>query len=114
MNERSRGRTRGASRRTQYVPPTPPLTCPCGTFSPNLYHLGAPMSDHHRPPQDPAHPHGAGHSAPHSEGTHPEGADTEGADPEGAARFRRTLARVMSMQVAALIALWWLQARYGN
>lgn len=47
------------------------------------------MSDSHRTPQEPA-------------------------DPEGAARFRRTLARVMSMQVAALAVLWWLQARYGN
>lgn len=35
-------------------------------------------------------------------------------DPEGAARFRQTLIRVMSMQVAALLVLWWLQARYHS
>jgi hypothetical protein len=35
-------------------------------------------------------------------------------DPEGAARFRTTLVRVMSMQVVALIVLWWLQARYHS
>lgn len=58
------------------------------------------MTDPHRSPQEPANP----------ERAHPEAA----ADPEGAARFRRTLARVMSMQVAALVVLWWLQARYGN
>lgn len=33
-------------------------------------------------------------------------------DPEGAARFRQTLAKVMSVQLIALLALWWLQARY--
>lgn len=38
----------------------------------------------------------------------------EPADPEGTAQFRRTLGRVMSVQVVALIVLWWLQARYGN
>jgi len=38
----------------------------------------------------------------------------EPADPEGAARFRRTLVRVMSMQVLALLLLWWLQARYNH
>jgi hypothetical protein len=27
--------------------------------------------------------------------------------------FRRTLIRVMAMQVAALAVLWWLQARYN-
>jgi hypothetical protein len=27
--------------------------------------------------------------------------------------FRRTLARVMAMQVAALLFLWWLQATYS-
>lgn len=27
-------------------------------------------------------------------------------------RFRRTLIRVMSMQVAALLLLWWLQAAF--
>lgn len=57
--------------------------------SPTSHPTGAPMTASHRPPQEPA-------------------------DPEGAARFRRTLARVMSMQVAALVVLWWLQARYGN
>jgi len=35
-------------------------------------------------------------------------------DPEGAARFRRTLVRVMSVQLAALLVLWWLQARYHS
>ncbi len=34
--------------------------------------------------------------------------------PEDSARFRRTLVRVMSMQVVALLALWWLQARYDR
>lgn len=38
---------------------------------------------------------------------------TEPIDPEVArARFRRTLTRVMVMQVAALLALWWLQATF--
>jgi hypothetical protein len=31
---------------------------------------------------------------------------------EAQAHFRRTLVRVMAMQIAALIALWWLQFRY--
>lgn len=57
------------------------------------------MTNTQRPPQEPADLERAG---------------PEGADPEGAARFRRTLARVMGMQVAALVVLWWLQARYGN
>ncbi len=35
-------------------------------------------------------------------------------DPEGTARFRQTLVRVMSMQLAALLVLWWLQARYNS
>lgn len=34
--------------------------------------------------------------------------------PEDSARFRRTLVKVMSMQVVALLALWWLQARYNR
>lgn len=34
--------------------------------------------------------------------------------PEDTARFRRTLVKVMSMQVVALLALWWLQARYNR
>lgn len=34
--------------------------------------------------------------------------------PEDNARFRRTLVKVMSMQVVALLALWWLQARYNR
>jgi len=34
--------------------------------------------------------------------------------PRDAARFRRTLVRVMSVQVAALVLLWLLQARYGG
>jgi hypothetical protein len=29
-----------------------------------------------------------------------------------ATRFRRTLVRVMTMQVAALLLLWWLQATF--
>ncbi len=29
-------------------------------------------------------------------------------------RFRRTLLQVMSVQVVALLLLWWLQARYAN
>lgn len=28
--------------------------------------------------------------------------------------FRRTLVRVMSVQVLALLALWWLQATYAR
>jgi len=44
----------------------------------------------------------------------PEGPASDGSDPEGSARFRRTLVRVMSMQVVALLVLWWLQARYGH
>ena len=35
-------------------------------------------------------------------------------DPEGAAQFRHTLGRVMAMQAVALLALWWLQHRYGG
>jgi len=31
-----------------------------------------------------------------------------------AGRFRRTLVRVMAVQVAALFLLWLLQARYGG
>lgn len=34
--------------------------------------------------------------------------------PEDSARFRRTLVKVMGMQVVALLALWWLQARYNR
>lgn len=34
--------------------------------------------------------------------------------PEQPSRFRRTLVQVMSMQVVALLLLWWLQARYAN
>ena len=30
------------------------------------------------------------------------------------ARFRRTLAKVMTMQVAALLLLWWLQATFTH
>lgn len=36
------------------------------------------------------------------------------APPEDTARFRQTLVKVMSMQVVALLALWWLQARYAR
>jgi hypothetical protein len=32
---------------------------------------------------------------------------------EAQAHFRKTLVRVMAVQVAALIVLWWLQARYS-
>jgi hypothetical protein len=35
-------------------------------------------------------------------------------DPEGSARFRQTLLKVMSVQVVALLVLWWLQARYNG
>jgi hypothetical protein len=34
-------------------------------------------------------------------------------DPEARARFRRTLAKVMTMQVVALILLWLLQQHYS-
>ena len=38
---------------------------------------------------------------------------TEPIDPPVArARFRRTLIRVMVMQLAALLALWWLQVAF--
>ena len=33
--------------------------------------------------------------------------------PRDAARFRRTLVRVLAMQVVALLLLWALQARYS-
>ena len=33
-------------------------------------------------------------------------------DPQDAAKFRRTLARVMLMQVIALALLWWLQVTF--
>ncbi len=33
---------------------------------------------------------------------------------EQPSRFRRTLVQVMTMQVVALLLLWWLQARYAN
>jgi hypothetical protein len=32
----------------------------------------------------------------------------------GAARFRRTLLKVMAMQTVALLGLWLLQAIYGS
>ncbi|MBK8060416.1 MAG: hypothetical protein IPK33_21770 [Gemmatimonadetes bacterium] len=35
-------------------------------------------------------------------------------DPDSAAPFRRTLVRVMGMQLLALLALWWLQSRYAR
>ncbi|MBK7833932.1 MAG: hypothetical protein IPJ56_16595 [Gemmatimonadetes bacterium] len=34
--------------------------------------------------------------------------------PDSAPPFRRTLVRVMGMQLLALLALWWLQSRYGR
>ena len=40
--------------------------------------------------------------------THPDGQR----DPKDAAKFRRTLARVMLMQVIALALLWWLQVTF--
>ncbi|MBK6489936.1 MAG: hypothetical protein IPF98_24455 [Gemmatimonadetes bacterium] len=39
---------------------------------------------------------------------------TDQSPPEDSARFRRNLVKVMSMQVVALLALWWLQARYAS
>ena len=33
--------------------------------------------------------------------------------PEEQAHFRQTLVRVMSVQVGALLLLWWLQSRYA-
>jgi hypothetical protein len=47
-------------------------------------------------------------------GTPPSPAPPDDAPPEDAARFRHTLVKVMSMQVVALLALWWLQARYAR
>jgi hypothetical protein len=35
-------------------------------------------------------------------------------DPTDAARFRRTLLRVMFVQVATLLLLWLLQSRYSH
>jgi hypothetical protein len=32
--------------------------------------------------------------------------------PDDATRFRRTLIKVMTMQVVALAVLWWLQTRF--
>ena len=41
--------------------------------------------------------------------------DTRPANPETAARlFRRTLLRVIAVQVATLLLLWLLQARYSG
>ncbi|HEX4936869.1 MAG TPA: hypothetical protein VFV33_26990 [Gemmatimonadaceae bacterium] len=40
--------------------------------------------------------------------------DRAASDPEASARFRQTLVKVMTMQVAALLLLWWLQARYNG
>lgn len=31
----------------------------------------------------------------------------------GSSQFRRTLVRVMAVQILTLLALWFLQARYG-
>jgi hypothetical protein len=39
---------------------------------------------------------------------------TEATPSEDAIRFRRTLARVMTMQIAALVALWWLQVTFSS
>ena len=40
---------------------------------------------------------------------------SESADaPEARAHFRQTFVRVMSVQVAALVLLWWLQLRYTH
>jgi hypothetical protein len=36
------------------------------------------------------------------------------AERSGAARFRRTLVRVLVVQVVTLLLLWLLQARYGS
>ena len=33
-------------------------------------------------------------------------------DSQSQSQFRRTLVKVMAMQVAALIVLWWLESRY--
>lgn len=38
--------------------------------------------------------------------------ESDRVDPERA-KFRRTLVRVMTMQVAALLLLWWLQATFA-
>jgi hypothetical protein len=46
--------------------------------------------------------------------TPPSPAPPDDAPPEDAARFRQTLIKVMSMQVVALLALWWLQTRYAR
>ncbi len=35
-------------------------------------------------------------------------------EPEARARFRRTLVRVLSMQLFTLLVLWLLQARYAH
>lgn len=37
-----------------------------------------------------------------------------GATPEARARFRRTLVRVLGMQLFSLLVLWLLQARYAH
>jgi hypothetical protein len=34
--------------------------------------------------------------------------------PSDAARFRRTLLKVMAVQLASLLLLWWLQSTYGT
>lgn len=34
--------------------------------------------------------------------------------PEDHSRFRRTLARVMAVQIVALVVLWFLQSRFGT
>lgn len=38
--------------------------------------------------------------------------ESDRVDPERA-RFRRTLVKVMTMQVATLLLLWWLQATFA-
>jgi len=35
-------------------------------------------------------------------------------EPEARARFRRTLVRVLGMQLFSLLVLWLLQARYAH
>lgn len=40
--------------------------------------------------------------------------ESDAAPREGGSRFRRTLVRVMTVQVISLLLLWWLQATYAR
>jgi hypothetical protein len=43
----------------------------------------------------------------------PDNREIEATEAEASAHFRRTLLRVMTVQVVSLALLWWLQQRYS-